>query len=91
MKDIRFIWGLPQEDSFINLKELITSAPVLTLPNNDLPFRLEANGSSITTGAVLSQQNIDNNAWHPVTFLSDTLNQVERNDEIYDTEMLAII
>jgi hypothetical protein len=91
MKDIRFIWGLPQEDSFIKLKELITSAPVLTLPNDDLPFRLEANGSSITTGAVLSQQNVDNNAWHPVTFLSKTLNPVERNDEIYDTEMLAII
>jgi hypothetical protein len=45
MKDIRFIWGLPQEDSFMKLKELITSAPVLILPNNDLPFRLEADGS----------------------------------------------
>jgi hypothetical protein len=45
MKDVRFIWGLPQEDSFMKLKELITSAPVLVLPNNDLPFRLEADGS----------------------------------------------
>jgi hypothetical protein len=66
MKDIRFIWGLPQEDSFMKLKELVTSAPVLVLPNNNLPFRLEANGSSITTGAVLSQQQVDDNAWHPV-------------------------
>jgi hypothetical protein len=24
MKDVRFIWGLPQEDSFMKLKELIT-------------------------------------------------------------------
>jgi hypothetical protein len=23
MKDIRFIWGLPQEDSFMKLKELV--------------------------------------------------------------------
>jgi hypothetical protein len=38
MKDIRLIWGLPQEDSFIKLKELVTSAPVLVLPNNNLPF-----------------------------------------------------
>jgi hypothetical protein len=30
MKDIRFIWGLPQE--------LITSALVLVLPDDDLPF-----------------------------------------------------
>jgi hypothetical protein len=38
MKDIRIIWGLPQEDSFMKLKELVTSAPVLVLPNDDLPF-----------------------------------------------------
>jgi hypothetical protein len=55
MKDVRFIWGLPQEDSFMKLKELVTSAPVLVLPNDNLPFRLEADGSGITTGAVLSQ------------------------------------
>jgi hypothetical protein len=55
MKDVRFIWGLPQEDSFMKLKELVTSAPVLILPNDDLPFRLEADGSGIATGAVLSQ------------------------------------
>jgi hypothetical protein len=75
MKDIRFIWGLPQEDSFMKLKELVTSAPVLVLPNDNLPFRLEADGSGITTGVVLSQQNLNNNAWHPITFLSKALNR----------------
>jgi hypothetical protein len=73
MKDIRFIWGLPQEDSFMKLKELVTSAPVLVLPNDDLPFRLEANGSSITTGTVLSQQKVNDNVWHPVAFMSKAL------------------
>jgi hypothetical protein len=85
MKDIRFIWGLPQEDSFMKLKELVTSAPVLVLPNDDLPFRLEADGSGIATGAVLSQQHVDDKAWHPVddkawhpvAFLSKALNPVE--------------
>jgi hypothetical protein len=91
MKDVKFIWGLPQEDSFMKLKELVTSAPVLVLPNDDLPCRLEADGSGIATGAVLSQQQVDDNAWHPVTFLSKALNPVERNYEIHDTEMLAII
>jgi hypothetical protein len=91
MKDVRFIWGLPQKDSFMKLKELVTSAPVLVLPDDDLPFRLEANGSGITIGAVLSQQNVDDKAWHPVAFLSIVINPVERNYEIHDTEMLAII
>jgi hypothetical protein len=91
MKDVRFIWGFPQEDSFMKLKGLVTLAPVLILPDNNLPFRLEADGSSIATGAVLSQQNVDDNAWHPAAFLSKALNPVERNYEIHDTEMLAII
>jgi hypothetical protein len=91
MKDIMFIWGLPQEDSFMKLKELVTSAFVLVLPDDDLPFRLEADGSGIATGAVLSQQSVDDNAWHPITFLSKVLNLVERNYKIHDTEMLAII
>jgi hypothetical protein len=91
MKDVRSIWGLRQEDSFMKLKELIISDPVLFLPNDDLPFRLEADGSGIATGAVLSQQSVGDNAWHPVAFLSKALNPVERNYEIHDTEMLAII
>jgi hypothetical protein len=43
MKDIRVIWGLPQEDSFMKLKELVTSSPVLVLPDDDLPFQLDWN------------------------------------------------
>jgi hypothetical protein len=72
MKDIRFIWGLPQDDFFMKRKELITSVPVLVLPNDNLLFRLEANSSSIATGTVLSQQNVDDNTWHPITFLYKT-------------------
>jgi hypothetical protein len=75
----------------MKLKELITSAPVLILPNNDLPFRLEADGSSIATGMVLSQQQVNDNAWHPVTLLSKALNPVEQYYKIHDTKMLAII
>jgi hypothetical protein len=77
MKDVRFSWGLPQEYSFMKLKELVTSSPVLVLPDDDLPFCLEADGSGITTGAVLSQQSRDDNAWHPVAFLSKALNPVK--------------
>jgi hypothetical protein len=86
MKDVRFIWGLPQEDSFMKLKELVTSALVLVLPDSNLPFRLEADNSGIATGAVLLQQSVDDNAWHPVAFLSKALNPVECNYEIHDNQ-----
>jgi hypothetical protein len=36
MKDVRFIWGLPQEDSFMKLKELVTSALVLVVRGTPL-------------------------------------------------------
>jgi hypothetical protein len=91
MKDVKFNWDLRQKDSFMKLKELITSAPILVIPNDDLPFRLEANVSGIATGAVLSQQQVDDNVWHPVAFLFKALNPVELNYEIHNTEMLAII
>jgi hypothetical protein len=39
---------------------------------------------------VLSQQNVNDNAWHPTAFLPKALNPVEKNYEIHDTEILAI-
>ena len=42
-------------------------------------------------GAVLSQQCLEDGKWHPVVFLSKSLSPVERNYEIHDKEMLAIV
>src|SRR3981189_1794286 len=47
MKDVRFIWGPPQEDAFMTLKGLVTSAPVLALPDSDLPYHPEADASGV--------------------------------------------
>jgi hypothetical protein len=60
-------------------------------PDDNLLFRLEADGSGIATGVVLLQQSVEDNVWHPIAFLSKVLNPVERNYEIHDTKMLAII
>ena len=90
LKDVKFIWSSAQEDAFTQLKDLITSSPILILPNADQLYRLEADGSGVATGAVLLQQD-DDGKWHPVTFLSKALSPVKCNYEIHDTEMLAII
>jgi hypothetical protein len=55
------------------------------------PFCIEADSSEFATGAVLSQQSTVDEKWHPVAFLSKSLNTVEQNYEIHDKEMLAII
>jgi transposase InsO family protein len=90
-KEMVWKWGAEEQEAFERLKERITSAPVLALPTDDQPFRIEADSSDVATGAVLSQLSKDDGQWHPVSFLSKTLSPVERNYEIYDKEMLAIV
>ena len=90
-KDVRFMWGNCKQVAFDRLKELVTSALVLTLLDSECPYRVEADGSGVTMGAVLSQLSPEDDKWHPVAFLSKSLSAVERNYEIHDTEMLAII
>jgi transposase InsO family protein len=89
--DVKWHWSSNEQSSFDTLKELITSAPILTSPDNSRPFRIEADSSDFATGAVLSQESVDDGKWHPVAFLSKSLSEVERNYEIHDKEMLAII
>ena len=47
--------------------------------------------SNFATGAVLSQQSLNDNKWHLVAFLSKSLSLVERNYKIHDKEMLGIV
>jgi transposase InsO family protein len=90
-KDTVWKWDSAEQAAFAILKEKITSAPVLALPEDSRPFRIEADSSDFATGAVLSQQSPEDDKWHPVAFLSKSLSSVERNYEIHDKEMLAII
>ena len=39
----------------------------------------------------MSQQSTTDGKWHPIAFYSKSLSSVERNYEIHDKEMLAII
>src|SRR5882762_7291024 len=89
--DVKWSWSADEQVAFDMLKSLITSAPILTSPDNSRPFRIEADSSDFATGAVLSQRSPDDDKWHPVVFLSKSLSAVERNYEIHDKEMLAII
>jgi len=73
------------------LKKAFTTAPVLRIPNDEDPFKLSTNASDFTTGAVLSQKDMQTNLWHPVAFFSKSLDVHERNYKIYDKELLAVI
>lgn len=83
-------WAQRHKNAFSLLKEKVTSSPVLIFPDDNKPYKLEADSSDYATGAVLSQEGPDGK-WHPVAFMSKSLSEVERNYEIHDKEMLAII
>jgi hypothetical protein len=77
--DSEFCWTSDEQSAFDTLKRKVTSTLILTPPNNSKPFLIEADSSDFATGAVLSQQGLDNDKWHPVAFLSKSLSPVERN------------
>jgi len=64
--------------------------PVLVAPDLDKEFRVEADASNYATGGVLSMKCSDD-LWRPIAFISKSLSDTERNYEIHDKEMLAIV
>jgi hypothetical protein len=88
-KDAQYHWGPAQGNAFKLLKDLFSSYPVLRNPDPTKPYRLDTDASQYAVGAVLSQQYPDGQ--HPIAYFSKSLLPAERNYDIYDRELLAII
>ncbi len=82
-------WGSVQDQAFTELKKCMAEDVILAIPNETDPFMVEANTSEGAVGAVLSQK--QNGKWRPVAFMSKSLSATERNYEIYNKELLAIM
>jgi len=82
--------GEEQQKAFDELRRIFTTKPVLIAPNLDKEFRIEADASNYATGGVLSMKGPDK-LWRPVAFISKSLSDTERNYEIHDKEMLAVV
>ena len=75
-KNVPFIWGPEQHSTFVKLKELFTSAPILINPDSNKPFIVETYASSFAVGAVLSQE-VDG-ILHLAAFISSSLTKVSK-------------
>jgi hypothetical protein len=64
--------------------------PMLAHPILTDPFELEVDASGFAMGAVLLQKKEDGKK-HPIAYYSKTLSAVERNYDVYDLELLAIV
>ncbi|SJL08318.1 uncharacterized protein ARMOST_11681 [Armillaria ostoyae] len=84
-----WVWGAAQNQAFQQLKKQMAEDVILTVPNRTRRFRVKADASNGAIGAVLSQE--QEGRWRPVAFMSKALTATERNYEIYDKELLAIM
>ena len=89
-KDQIFKWTNESQKAFELLKKKFTEEPVLKMPDQTKPFQIECDASKYASGAVLTQID-DQGARHPCAFISKTFNEAERNYEIHDRELLALI
>jgi len=89
-KEEKWRWGDEQQKAFEQLKTVFTNRPLLVVPDLDKEFRVEVDASNFATRGVLSIK-CEDNKWRPVAYISKSLNETERNYEIYNKEMLAII
>ena len=89
-KDKKRDWTEREEKTFEKLKKRFTKEPVLAAPDIDKKMRMEVDASDYAMGGVLLME-CEDGLWRPVAFLSKSLNETERNYEIHDKEMLAII
>ncbi len=89
-KGVQWEWTEEREEAFQKLKWLICAEPVLLMPQLEQPFELEVDTSNYAIGATLNQKD-ERGRWHPVAYYSTTLSEAERNYDIYDKELLAVV
>ena len=69
---------------------MFTIRPVVVFPDLDKEMRVKADTSEYTIGGVLSMK-CEDKKWRLVAFILKSLNEAERNYEIHNKEMLAIV
>ena len=84
-KGVRFEWSDACEESFLTLKERLTTAPVLALPDDSGEFVIYSDASKMGLGCVLMQNG------KVIAYGSRQLKIHEVNYPTHDLELAAII
>jgi len=90
-------WNESQERAFKTLKTLMCQRPVLTQPDYTQPFVVHTDASAYGVGAILLQEGEKSTTTnskpklHPLAYYSASFIQAERNYDIYERELLAVV
>ncbi|KAM2442324.1 hypothetical protein PS1_023441 [Malus domestica] len=88
-KDVAFDFNEECTASFNQLKELLTTAPIIVPPDWSLPFELMCDASDYVLGAVLGQRK--EKRPHVICYASRTLNDTQLNYSTTEKELLAVV
>jgi hypothetical protein len=84
-KNVVFKWDDLHDRAFKTLKNKLTNALLLCLPNFDKAFEIECDASGIGMGAVLMQDS------KPIAYFSEKLSGAALNYPAYDKELYALV
>ncbi|CAN6685894.1 unnamed protein product [Malus baccata var. baccata] len=88
-KEVAFEFTKKCKASFNQLKELLTTAPIIVPPDWSLPFELMCDASDYALGAVLGQRK--DKKPHVIYYASRTLNDAQLNYSTTEKELLAVV
>lgn len=88
-KNVPWSWTDRHREAFNQLKEALTTAPVLAIPQFGQPYVIYTDASDFAVGAVLLQDQGD--GLRPCAYYSRKLRPAEKNYSVGDKELLAII
>ena len=88
-KDAKFIWDERCQKSFDQLKQFLTTTPIVRAPNWQLPFEVMCDASDFAIGAVLGQR--EDGKPYVIYYASKTLNEAQRNYTTIEKELLAVV
>ncbi|CAN6685869.1 unnamed protein product [Malus baccata var. baccata] len=88
-KEVAFEFTKECTESFKQLKELLTTAPIIVPPDWSLPFELMCDASDYALGAVLGQRK--DKRPHVIYYASRTLNDAQLNYSTTEKELLAVV
>ena len=84
-KDVKFTWSEKCVKCFSALKDMLTSAPILVLPEADQPYAVYTDASITGLGCVLTQHG------KFIAYASRQLRKHEGNYPTHDLEMAAVV
>nr|GEZ58230.1 hypothetical protein [Tanacetum cinerariifolium] len=88
-KETPFVFSKECVDAFDTLKKKLTEAPILVMPDWNLPFELMCDASDFAIGAVLGQCKTKH--FQPIHYASKTMTEAQIHYTTTEKEMLAVV